>query len=239
MSVLEGKLQCIRSFHWRVRSRRFAYRGRGRHMDWRRTSPEEMIFELRSKGWRAVNHAERQEERAPARERCAAFMNLWNADAASPLSSLRACPKELRVLPVLYSQRSEVHYTESHLSVIHSCHGSNHISPEDPSLSWSFKVGFSLSSRDTIPLSLISEVVAYLACPDMLGVRTVFFFRIHLGWWRHTCYTRGCTRTGTHAQLCPNAPAHIVWHTRVTTPAWIQTLAIQSTILGPAALGAC
>lgn len=76
MSVLEGKLQCIRSFHWRVRSRRFAYRGRGRQMDWRRTSPEEMIFELRSKGWRAVNHAERQEERAPARERCAAFMNL-------------------------------------------------------------------------------------------------------------------------------------------------------------------
>lgn len=134
-----------------------AYRVRGRQMAWRGTFPEEMIFELlRSKGCRAVTQTERQEERGLARS-----VVLRSHSSEPPCAS----PKELCVLLELHSQHSKFHYTESHLSMIHSCHGSNHIPPEDIPLSWSFTVGslgflFTLKGVH-ITESVVSRVVGF------------------------------------------------------------------------------
>lgn len=62
-------------------------------MNWRGNSPKEMIFELRSKGWRVVNQAGRQEERTAQPGRVV----------------LHPCPSEMLVqpapeLPVCLSQ---------------------------------------------------------------------------------------------------------------------------------------
>lgn len=66
---------CIRGwFYRRIRPSRCVYRGRGRPMDQRTPSPQEMIFELASEGWGAVNQAQRQEERGLTREFCATFI---------------------------------------------------------------------------------------------------------------------------------------------------------------------
>lgn len=91
-------------------------------------------------GWEAVGSEARG--RGLARECCTAFVHLLSADAASPFCCLCTCPKGSVCFLCCTLPAYKVDFTESHLSMIHSCDGSNHFSPEDKSLSWSFKVDF-------------------------------------------------------------------------------------------------
>lgn len=137
-------------------------------IQWLPLSPQQMLLELRAKGWVAVNQAKRQEERGPTREYHVTCMPHWNADVANPWNYLHVHPKELFVLPGFFSLCNKVHDAESHLSVIQSCHGLNHIPPEDKSLSWSFKMDFLFTLKKVhLAKPVLSWLGIYVTCCNM------------------------------------------------------------------------
>lgn len=198
----ERQLWCITSFHRRVRPNRCACRGRGE------AGGSEKYLPQGNDIWTEIRKMDGNGPRSGAGGEgpsqgvwcyIHAPLKCW---CSQPRMYSCACAKELYVLPELYSQCNKVDYTDSHLSVIRSCYGSksNHISPEDKSFSWSFKVSFLFTLKGFhVTESVRSGAVVCFTCYDVLRVRAMFLSEHN---WVHEDIL--ATHVGTHTHRYPS-----------------------------------